>query len=765
MIDDLWQEDQRVKAEIVRLWERNAAFANGNQQFINSYSATAQITGGQFLVSQNQDTRNQMYMTNEIEPIMRTLVAYMTRAKPTVSIFPPDQSQERKNKAKVAERVIDAKYVLDNETQMSKRAAHYALCFGSAFWKDYWDSSAGRDAELPVYDEEGNEVIDEETGKVKLIQRKTGESTVQILTPMSIGFDWSYTDFERIPWIFEGYLVPEDWAREAYDRDEYGFTGKASEIKEGGAIGSSLTTLEQLKYSTPYTYGTPTGVRLGKKVLIREFYCGPTSELPRGRFIIKVGDLDVYDSWNEGDDLGSPYYMPFADVMWHPYTMFRYEEYIGRALGKSLVEGLIPQQMRLNEINGAILQNANTMAKSDWVAAENQLKRGIINGAGGNVFVYRPVPNAAPPTKVPGVPLPQQFFKEKSDLIEQMVRQAASNIGAQGQIPQGVTAASALELILENASSQLSDMMISWGRAHEQHFTKKLRIIRKFNDLPNEDLVDYIRTMSKDLMDTEINSFTGEDFGDGLVLKIEYDSMIPKSERAKREMYMELVKGPYAAFIGEDTPRGAELRNELMDKLGEKGFETAESMDVKKAKWENERMKKGLPPSLDPDDNDQIHLLCHGNDMKDPKYLERATPEIKKFYQQHVAGHKQQAAQKQQQAMQGMKPPPPKITLSLKGDASPQEIEQLAGFPPIPPPGMGPPMSLGSSPQQQMGPPPPVGHMMQHSHGNVHHIQHGAKNIHLNPIPAIAGVPHALPPEAAMGAAPGGVGQVSHGPR
>ena len=467
-IDEIWQENQNNMSDMAKLWERCSAFVNGNQQYVNSNSATAQISGSNFLVSQNQDNRNQIYITNEIESIVRTLVSYMTRARPGVEVFPADDSEEAKKKAEVGETILDAKYILDGEQNHSRTAAYNALTYGTTFRKDFWDYSVGANCEIPVFDELGNEVTDPETGEVQTRVQKTGDNNVAILTPFTMGFDWSVTDWTQMPYLQEYYLMPVEWAREVFDRNEAGYTGKAPNIKEGMEIGASLTIFEQLKYATPFSYGTSTRTNTKDKTLVIETYICPNNDFPKGRMIIKAGGLTVYDSYNGGKDLGSPYFMPFQRPMWHPYSMFRYAPYIGRILGKGLVESLIPQQMRLNEINGAILTNANTMAKTDVLAIENQLKRGVLNGAGGNVYTWKWVPGQPPPMKWQGAPLPAQFFQEKQQLIDQMVREAGTNFVMQGQPPTGVTASSAISQLLENANAQQSDMMIAWEQFHEQ---------------------------------------------------------------------------------------------------------------------------------------------------------------------------------------------------------------------------------------------------------------------------------------------------------
>lgn len=651
-IEELWNEDQKNKTSLCKLWERSAAFSNGNQMFNNANTITAQLAGSQFLIAGNQDNKAQMYTTNEIDPIIRTLISYLTREKPTVECYSADESEDAKARARVAERVMEAKYDIDKEQKNSKLAAYYALVFGTAIRKDFWDVSAGSDAEIPVYDELGNEVIDPETGKVQTQNQKTGDNKVAILTPLSMSFDWSVTDFDEQPVIIESYLLPIEWAKEMFRSNDAGYTGKIEDVEEGYGIGNSLTTLEQLKYATPFSYGYAASINTKGKVLVQECYIRPTYKIPHGRMIVKVSGMVVYDSYNGGQDLGSPYYMPFAKVMWHPYTFMCYSPYVGRLLGKGLVENLIPQQMRLNEINGSILQNANTLAKPDILAAENQLKRGVINGSGNNVYTYKPRPDAPPPQKWQGAALPTQFFKEKQDLIDQMVREAGTNMVMQGNAPTGVTAASAIEQLLENANAQQSDLIISWRTFHEEGFTKKLRLIRNFQKLPNNEVVDYIKTLDKDALDLEIDAFVGEDIGDGINLRIEEGSMIPKSQKAKKDFYVSLMEGPFAQFLGEDSPRGEEMRAEFFRRIGEEVLDTSEQADIKKAKWENDNMLKMRPAQVWEDDNHAIHLSCHITEMKKPKFLERAPDEVKLAYQEHVNMHKMMLQQQQMQQMQ-----------------------------------------------------------------------------------------------------------------
>jgi len=339
--------------------------------------------------------------------------------------------------------------------------------------------------------------------------------------------------------------------------------------------------------------------------------------------------------------------------VWHPYTLFRYEPYVGRFLGKSLVEQLIPLQMRLNEINGSILENANTMAKPNIMAAIGQLKRGIMNGKGANIYTYQQVPGVAPPFVLQGSPLPTQFFTERQNIIDQMVRIAGTNFVMQGQAPSGVTAASAISQLLENANTQHSNMMLMWEKYHEKRFTKKLRIIHKFNIYPDKSLNEKLAEITENCLDVQVNDFIGaQDLADGINLKIQAMSMVPKSEVSKNQTYLDLGKqGLMPPQMSEPSPAGDKLRDQLFERLGLETFDSDQGIELQKAKWENNLMLQGNPAAVSEYDQSIIHLPCHIAQIQDPNFLEKATPEIYDLFQAHIQEHKQADLKAQQEQM------------------------------------------------------------------------------------------------------------------
>jgi len=638
--EDVFQDYQSYLKSWATIARRSVAFANGDQN-PSTYGSSSIMVDSQPVTNFKFEQEFLGYQTNEIEPIVRTLQSYMTRSRPSVEIENDGNDQAAKAIAKVAEDVINAKYELDNEFLRAREAAFWLLTVGNVFSKDYWDYNGGTHVRN----------FNEETGQWEQSDRLSGNNCSSILTPFHMILDHSVLDFDRQPYVGDQYVVDVDWARQAFAIDKPGYTGKASKIVESDTCSDVMSTLEGMKFNVPYlSRNSKDMAAMRNKTLVREIFIEPNKDFPKGRLIIHVGDECVYIS---DAATGSPYFMPFERTLWHPYSFMRFEEYVGRFLGKSLVEQLVPIQMRINEINKAILTNANTIAKPNILYPEGSLKSGVWDGSGSRMIPFKTTGQGAP---IPfnGIPLPTQFFNEKQVLIDQMVRIAGTNFVMQGQTPTGVTAAAAIEMLLENSNTQYSDLMGSWEHFWQQHLGKKLRILKKFMSYPDP-IRKKLMQMSPNSYQYQKQDFIGvEDLSDGLNIEIERGSTIPKNQSVRKKSYVDLIEtGLFGPGLMEDSPRGQKMRDDLVKKLELEPLENEQSVELKKALWEDGNMSMGQQMPVDELDDHTIHIACHKTQVQDPNFRESKGPEIIQLMKQHIAMHQEQLdlqAQEQEEA-------------------------------------------------------------------------------------------------------------------
>lgn len=655
-IEDIFKDDLVFKSHWAKQAQKCVQFANGD---LVSDERSGVGVNHQPPPRERKDIV--AYVGSEIEPIVRTIVSYMTRSRGTVDISSLAKDNQSRNVAKIAEKIMDAKYDLDNESDQSRNAAYWSVVTGHNFSKDYWDTTLGE--YIAEINPATGEVVKDEMGAT-IYSKRAGSNSIAMLSGLSMIVDHSVLDFKKMPYVGDSYLADVEWAKEAFNIQEKGYTGRVSMIKEDNNLSDAMQILESMKFSVPYL-SKGKGEKSKGKCIIRELCLQPTREFQKGRMIVMAGSEVVYMTDREQ---GSPYYMELESTEWHPYESFRYQSYIGRFLGKGLVAQLIALQTRLYAINMAILKNANTIARPRIMCTNEQIPTGTIAGDK-DIIRYKNMPSVREPYILQGAPLPAQFFNERQAIIDEMVRIAGTNFVMQGQPPTGVTAGSAIAQLLENANTQHSGMMNAWEKFHERRYTKKLRLLHKFHQYPDKQLDRYVKTLSTDSLDTEVQDFVGQrDLSDGVVLKIQYGSMIPKSEAAKKDLYEKWADKGILGPIAEDSPRGAELRNKLLEKFGEDGLDTMESVHVKKAKWENDRIMQGKPVEVSKFDVGPIHLECHKSEFLDPLFLERADENQVAMFTQHIEEHEaieqeksMQAQQAQMQAQLAANPNAPKV--------------------------------------------------------------------------------------------------------
>jgi hypothetical protein len=148
-------------------------------------------------------------------------------------------------------------------------------------------------------------------------------------------------------------------------------------------------------------------------------------------------------------------------------------------------------------------------------------------------------------------------------------------------------------------------------------------------------------------------------------------------------------------------------RQQILEALGLREFETALGPDMRRAHKENAMMDSGEPALVRDTDDHAIHLTEHELVMKDPAF-DSKPPEVQALYTAHRTAHKDAIAQLQLGLNPQMQPEPGAPTDPVVQQA--QQIAQTLMPPPPPEPGMeGPPPPGGEPGAESMnGGAPPI---------------------------------------------------------
>lgn len=398
-----------------------------------------------------------------------------------------------------------------------------------------------------------------------------------------------------------------------------------------------------------------------------EFWRKPEDHKDKGEYVI-IG----------GDQLVKKFDFPWKDGKWHEIHI-RFAKEVHQFYGIPFINLLVPINRRLNKIDQMIEWNRHTSIDP---ILTNETDTGVENeefyGRLGRII--NPIPGkSAGIGYIEPKPLAIQIYEERKNTIEDADRVTISSIFS-GKLPEARTPAASVEMVIEQNSSKLSDFGINLAEGYTEVYYNWLAMCRR--NMPVERQFSIIGEEHE----YETMAFKGDDLeGDakfdngGLLVRIDYDSVYPKSRAADKQMMIELMQ---YQFI---SPQDDFIRALVYEKFGfnKDGVNNSFNVHQSAAKREIIQMDQGIDisaeyaksfygkdinapeaandPNFDPtmgllpNQNHAIHVEIETRHVNSEKFW-HLSPEIQKIHLRHltletVALQKQQQAQMQQQIM------------------------------------------------------------------------------------------------------------------
>lgn len=681
-VETFYKSDSLIKAQLTYHWERNHLMLDGQQWIVFEGS---RATGG--LWKPVKISKENEYIprpvTNYMYDAYQTLKSYMLKTKPRTSVRPNSQTHRDKSSAKIGELCLEANFERLKEDYNYEYAAACLITYGTVFKKDYWDysnlvlSKIPVTQPMPVTDPQTGQVIGmeeravtDENGQPVFQDVPLGDVNTAVVEPYRIALDPLATDLHTAKWIMEYSIQTLDWIKATYSREEEGYTNRADEVKPEAGLNNSMRRWFRLKTSSgtrnasPPLSGSGSGpgghdAMVANSAVLKEYYERPCELYPKGRLVVVANNIPLYvgESPCEGDELGD----------WHPYSECRWEIVPGRFWGKSPLDDASEIQKMINSIDAVIILVRKTMAiPQKLIPLGAGIAPGSWTGRPGQEVFWRPNgSNNVPPSTIPASGVDQSIFAERAQRLEDFKQITGAIDILKGDRPNGVTAASALNMLYEVGTGKLFPILDRWKCYVESSQKKQLKIIAQKYREPRQDFIKLLKSKNSQFSEEELNKFIGTDLNDNCNVKIEAGSNVPKLQAAKQAMLMELAQG---GTLQLESPIN---RQEFNDQMGITGFDSDVGKDIKRAEWENDLMDSLMEnpeqtPVVLEVDNDDLHMQTHGDRMKEPSFMSLPI-QIQQAYMMHNNAHQQAKAMKMQemaitQMAAGMPPqatPPP----------------------------------------------------------------------------------------------------------
>ena len=700
-IESYYKKDATAKLQLSYAWQRNHLYLDGLQWLVFSGDAA---TGG--LWKRLDVSRNNEYIprpvTNYLFDAYQTLKSYLIKTKPRSEVYPNTELYQDKMAAKIATLCLEANWAKLKEQQNWEYFASCLVVYGTCFKKSYWDTSyltvskVPRMTQIPKVDPatglttgmEEIQATDPMTGEPQFDEMPLGDVNTDVVEPYRICLDPLANDIHKVRWIMEYSIQPLAWIKEIYGRDPEsspGFTGLADTVEEETNLQGSLKRFYQLKQSSGLKQQIEGGTSLGStedhltnSAVVKEYYERPSRAFPNGRMVVVANGVCLYagDSPYVGPELGD----------WHPYSECRWELVPGRFWGKSPLDNAAEIQKRLNSVDSVIVLNRKTMAiPQKLIPLSAGIAPGVWTGRPGQEIMYRDA-GGQPPSIIPAHDIGQSVFTERAQLVEDMKTITGAIDILKGDTPDGVTAASALEMMYEVGMGKLFPVLDRFKATVENDQKKQLKIIAKFYKEPRPDFIRLLMQKNKELSAQSVSKFIGADLYDNCNVVVEAGSNVTKLQAAKKQ---ELREAAQSGVLNLADPRN---RRKYLEDMGIQGYDSDIGPDQKRQEWENsilddiQNNPNNKPVVLDWD-NHAVHIQTIEQRMKEPSWLESPF-EVQQAYMAHRQQHEQMAQQAQmlanmQAAAQGQPPqpppgatPPPPMKTQPKGKGNPHKVNE-----------------------------------------------------------------------------------------
>jgi hypothetical protein len=611
------QRCRTVRQQIERQWYINLAFYIGKQNVavIPISSASSAATGVRLYIPPAPYYRARPVI-NRIRPIIRTELSKLTAQKPTATIVPATSEETDLAAAQAGEQIWDSVYREKKVKSIFSQTMLWTLTCGTGFMKTYWD---------PIkQDRDGN----------------MGDFCYENITPFHIFVpDMLAQDIEDQPYIIHIQTKSPEWVKANYPN----INAQPNVMEANDILNDSFLQL------------VGAGDFRKNAILCYEVWVKPgqVDFMPNGGMFTIIGDEIV--QFVEGN----PY-------MHQQYPFIKFEHIpTGRFYADSIIVDLVPIQREYNRTRGQMIEAKNRMAHPQLIAAEGSIDASKITTEPGQVILYKlGFPAPAP---LPLQNLPPYVVEEVSRLLLDFEDISGQHQVSKGQVPPGVTAATAISFLQEQDESMLSITFQNIEEGFEKIGYQTLCYVKQYWDTP--------RTVKVVGRDGQFNviAFQGADLRSNTDIRIEAGSALPTSKSAKQALLMDLMS---QGFIPPE--KGLEL----MDVGGVQRLYEEVQIDSAQASRENMRMSRvtdedmnaylqtfmgvdpatGAPMLVDPNsgqplmdemgqptapplivpvnsyDNHQIHIQIHNNYRKGQEY-EGLPQRVKDLFEEHVNQH------------------------------------------------------------------------------------------------------------------------------
>ncbi len=635
------RREQRKPYELA--WLLNINYVIGNQ-----YSAVSQ--NGEMVDIPKMYPWESREVFNHIAPVVESRLAKLGRVRPSISVRPSGIEQADIENAKLSKLILDSVYnELDISSAIAEATVWSEVC-GTSFYKIFWDATAGEkfdaksltgskivagtigqagaEKQAGESEELGAKKPNGQTGaagtgvgtlsaeptggatKAKApTEISAGEVNVSVCSPFEIFPDSSGSvDIASMHSIIHARAMDAGEAERTYGVK---VVGEPIDL-----LSLNVAKLGLMLSGSSNVYKSAS-VKKENQTIVIERWTRPSTEYPKGKLEIVVGDNLVFD----GD-------MPMDD---YPFVKQVSSATIGSFWGTSVVDRCIPLQRAYNAIKNRKIEFLSRLSGGVLTVEEGSVDVDEIAEDGltpGKILVYRN--GATIPKFMDSGDIPPELTAEEDRILNEFITlTGVSELMRNSTLPNSVMSGTAINLLIEQDDTRLSVTAENIRRALLNLSKKLIKLYKDNATLPK------LAKVSGENGEVQLFYWSGANLSsDDVVLDTQNE--LSESPATRKNMVLELLKNH---LLEDDNGKiDRRTKNKILEMLGLGNWEASadlSSLNLKRAKEENLNIFSAHV--LEIDDN-ELHILEHTRFLLENE--QKLTEKYKNALLLHIRQHK-----------------------------------------------------------------------------------------------------------------------------
>ncbi|HXJ92618.1 MAG TPA: hypothetical protein VMT20_07015 [Terriglobia bacterium] len=544
----------------------------------------------------------------------------MTKSKPSFQVVPTTPEDSDVQASIMAEKILDYLWRKEHLRNKLVDALLWSRITGSGFWKIVWDNSKGKKVQV-LADNEGKPVLHAETGapmKPEAVQDEegklpeglqskviaTGDVHVETVAPFEFLADPIAKRIEDAEWC-----IQENVKSQEYVRQHYGVVVPTDTDIMPGPTEARMFPSYQMGGTSNY-----------KGVKVHEYWCKPNMTHPEGRRAVWSKGKMLFEGPN-----------PYGCL---PYVMFTGIPIPGRFWPTSTVEQLRYPQTELNKIRSQILESAQRTGNPAFMSSRQA--NISYSGVPGERIDYDDTTLNSIPSYLQPPPMPAYVLQQQERIEQSMQDISGQHEVSNAQVPAGVKAASAINLLQEADDTRLGPNIYDMEETLGVAGSMLLKLVAKYWT----DERTIIIAGKDHALDSMV--FKGAALKENTEVEVQAGSQFPKSKAAKQAAIQDMLN-LYFQYQGQQ-PMNKRMIGKVLEDMEAGALAKLfgdVSVDESQINRENQQISQGMPIQINAFDNHEAHIEGHEEFQKGPTYLGLG-PLIAQVMENHVNEHRAQ---------------------------------------------------------------------------------------------------------------------------